>query len=114
MNDTAISAAIDYYIDVLEKSATTSAYPPFVQYAGGQFGDSFVGNLYALEEHRLGRLCKIKFFCTQKKAPEAKCFGSITFKDYKTLEEEIEIAVNEYRRNSFKRTSRKQRHAKGE
>lgn len=113
MSENPITLAVDHYIDILEKASAKSAIPPVLLFARGQFPANAEVALYASEDYAQGKLIRIKFFCTMKEVPSARCFGKLRFQDYLGLEEEIDTAVGEYRRKAFKKISRKQRHAKG-
>lgn len=113
MSENPITLAVDHYIELLEKASAKASVPPVLLFAKGPFPANAEVTLYASEDYIQGRLSRIKFFCTTKEVHSARCFGKLKFQEYLGLEEEIDIAVSEYRRKAFKRISRKQRHAKG-
>lgn len=105
-----VDAACDYYLNVLANVNKFAATPPKLIVLNSNNciatkkywlkvterlnnkGDSVYAVIYALTT-----------------SPD-DTLGEITFEEFSSLAEEIDMAVSEYRRKNFKRISRQQRH----
>lgn len=105
-----IDAITEYYIQAIIDSQQSGAMPPALNITKAVFDDNAVVNVYTSEVYHGNRVATINLFCSLRRIPDVKFYGKMPYKIFKTIEEELDIAVGEYRRTTFKRISKQQRH----
>lgn len=104
----------DFCVAVLADAAEKGTVPPSLQFAKANFKDDDRVFIYASIGKYNGKVTRVEFFCTNHRVKHAKFFGEACYKDFLELEEEVDIAISEYRRKTFKKISHKQRHKEDE
>ena len=111
MNESPQTLAVDYFIDIMRTAAEKGIVPPALKFTSAdRYANAERVFLYASEYKPSGRILQVNFFCSERKVSGAKFFGLIIVQEFKELEEEIDMEISEYRRKSFKKISRQQRH----
>lgn len=107
---TTIQNAIDYYTGHLAELGNTSIVPPRLTIAPPNNIDTNGDLWLGVSEQKIHNTDKVLAICFHLSSKAVNSLGPISFEEYSTLEQELEVALTEYRRIAFKRISRQQRH----
>lgn len=115
---TTLSAAEDYYVALISSvEASRSSVSPMLQFSN-QISNEYQGNSYLfVKENRIpgtDNVTSVKFallsHVDDKRA--GRCLGELDPAGFKELEDVLDQALSDYRRDHFKKISRSQRHMK--
>lgn len=105
-----VQEAIDYYIDILRNPGEFAIVSPRIEFI---IPDRLNRNqtiwLHIKQRKNLHNdsIFSVQFIVTNK---EMNSVGEITLQEFSELEDDLDVAVGEFRRKYFKKISRQQRH----
>lgn len=110
----AIQNAVDFYLDILkdiDKTAIASPRIEITKYNWERPIGTFWLHAITRKNFNNNSVFAVKFTLTRR---EEGSLGQITLEEYATLEDELETAIGSFRRENFKKISKKQRHFRGD
>ena len=109
-----IQAATDFYIDFISEISAKMPVPPKLEvfhYNENELQGDLWLHVIERKNPKTNNVFAIRYFISNN-AKDA--LGLVSFEEYSTLPDELDLALSEYRRKNFKRISRQQRHADDE